>query len=152
LSLDHRLPTYSSYQCLANINQTQQTTFAGSLTADERVMLSREGLTGAGFGGEEPGTTAYLGATVPYKGGAPELYHLSMSDSQVVRTLISGPDDTSAPDPVGDPTDDMPTMLRRWAAVRRAQFLPNTEFVDFTTFLEFYDLEIGDIVNLTYPR
>ena len=163
LKVDHALPGYASYQPLARLNRTQQTTFAGALTADERNALEREGLPGEGFGGEEPGTTQYLGSLPgePYKGGAPELYHKSLVGVEVVRTLISGPDDTSAPDPVGDPTNDMPTMCRRWASVRRARKLPWTEFIDGETFFvvgndpatatPLYQLELADIINLTLP-
>lgn len=154
IKVDHRVPTYASYQCLTNLNQTKQNTFAGSLTADERAMLSRDGLPNAAFFGEEVGSTQYLGAMAgePYKGGAPELYDLLLHDSQIVRTLISGPDDTSAPDPIGDPALTMAEMAGDFVSVRRSQFLPWTEFVDFDTFLEFYELEIGDIPNLTYPN
>lgn len=148
--IEHRAPTYRAYQNYANRNWTQQTSFAGALTAEERSRLTRKGLYSEQFTGEEPGTAAYFGVDDPSLGGAPELYHLTLSDSQAVDTLISGQNDTDVIDPAAPRT--VPDYQAIWNAERRAQFLPWTEFVDISTFLDFYDLEIGDIVMFTYPR
>lgn len=148
-ALSHNLPSYVGYQGYGNVNQAQQSTFASSLTEDERAMFTRIGYLAEAFIGEEPGTTTYVGSTVTWRGGAPELYHLSLSDSQVVRTLISGPSDTEETT-TGVVSPD--TDLQSWASVRRSQNLPWVEFIDVTVGLDFYALELGDIVNVVFPR
>lgn len=148
-ALSHNLPTYVGYQAYGNVNQVRQETFASSLTEDERAMYTREGYLTEAFIGEEAGTSTYVGSVVTWRGGAPELYHLSLSDSQVVKTLISGPSDTDETT-TGVPSPD--SDLRSWASVRRSQNLPWVEFVDVTVGLDFYTVELGDIVNVVFPR
>jgi len=153
LKLTHRLPQYAAYQCMGNINQTKQVNFAGTLTQAERQYLEREGMIGTHFAGEEI-TTQYLGSGEwEFQGGAPELYHKSLSESQLIRTLISAPADDSVMDPIEDITNTMSTQLARFVAVRRSVFLPWTEFLDFElTTMEHYTLELGDAVNFIYPK
>lgn len=146
-AIDHNAPTYSGYQAYGNVNWTDQTVFSSSLDAEEREQFTRKGYITAAFYGENFGTTAYTGAT-SWQGGAPELYHLSLSDSQLVETLIAGPDDTSQ---IVDSLS-VDEYLQDWSSVRRSQNLPWMEFIDITVGLDMYALELGDIVNLTFPR
>lgn len=151
LKIDHSAPAYVGYQSYANLNWTQQTQFSSSLAAEDRDQYTRKGSYSDAFYGEEPGTTQYLGGTVTFRGGAPELYHLSMSDYQLVATLISGATDDAVPDPATG-YKIKTNYQASWSSIRRSQNLPWREFVDGSYGLDFYDLELGNIVNLTYPR
>lgn len=156
MQLDHSAPSYKAYQGFGNVNQVQQTNFADSLTPDEREQFSRKGFFTENYHGEDPGSTSYLGP-VAYKGGAPELYHLSMSESQEVSTLISGPTDLDF-DFLFAPPPELPNFvgvleyLMNWSAVRRALFLPWLEFVDIVVGIEFFGLELGHIVKFTHSK
>jgi hypothetical protein len=151
LRIEHNAPTFTGYQAYGNINWFQQSTFASSLTEAERNQYTRKGFYTPGYFGEDPGTTSYLGP-VSYLGGAPSLYHLSMSDSSLIETLISGPDDTSDIDPSAVPFQSVETNLADWSSIRRGTKLPWTEFVDYDAGLDRYGLEIGEVVSLLLPR
>lgn len=144
IRLSHNAPKFASYQCYSNVNQFEQTTFASSLTPEERAQFERIGYPSTHFVGEDPGTTSYLGTT-PYLGGAPELYHLTLSDSEVIRTIISGETDAATPGGVS-----IDGYMATFLALRRALYLPWMEFIDISVGLEYFTLEIGDIVHLTY--
>lgn len=154
-SIDHNIPSYVGYQAYGNVNWSDQTQFATSLTPAERDQFTRKGYITEAFFGEDissPPFMAYRGDDVSWRGGAPELYHLSLSDSQVVRTLIAGPDDTSIINPLDAVNLSVEINLQDWASVRRSQFLPWMEFIDVEVGLDFYGLELGDIVTLDFPR
>jgi hypothetical protein len=148
LAVKHRTPTYAGYQGMGNLNWFAQSTFSSSLDALEREQFTRDGYIAEEFFGEEPTSTAYRGFSASWQGGAPELYHLSLSDSQLVKTLIAGPDDT---------TDIVPGLsvdeyLGDHASVRRSQNLPWVQFANMTVWIDKYFLELGDIVRLSYDR
>lgn len=158
--LTHNNVTYNGYQPHGNLNWTRQSTFADSLTPEEVEKYRREGYYTPEYYGEDPGTTSYLGP-LSWLGGAPQEYHLTMSEPQVISTLISGPDDTTVIDPdyevlsggvlVPSP-QSVEDYLGNWSSVRRSQRLPWMEFVDFSAGLEMYELELGHIVKFTYPN
>ncbi len=151
IEIDQLAPTYTGYQARGNVNWFDQRTFSSSLTdTAERDLYTREGYVTAGYFGEDPGTTSYLGP-VSFRGGAPQLYHLTMSDSQVVDTLISGPDDTTVIDAGATPPQSVENYLQDWASVRRSKRLPWIEFLDITVGLDLAHLEIGEIVRVTLP-
>jgi hypothetical protein len=151
VSINHNAPTYTGYQAIGNINWTSQQTFASSLTEPERAMFTRKGYYTLAYFGEDPGTTSYLGP-VSFRGGAPQLYHLTMSDSQLAETLIAGPDDTTVIDGSAVPPQSVENYLQDWSSVRRSQMLPWMEYIDFTAGLDMYPLELGDVVNVTLPH
>lgn len=147
IAVSHNTPTYYSYHAFGNINQQIQSDLAGVLTPDQRALYTRKGYFTAAYKGETPNATSYLG-TPSYQGGAPQLYHLTLSQAPDTLTLISTPDDTTVP--FGGSTVDF--YLIQWSAVRRAQMLPWIEFLDITVGMEFYALELGNIVNVIVPR
>lgn len=141
--ITHNEPTYYEVQGYANKNWTLQTEFAGTVSASAQAAYRRKGYSAASYVGEDGASaTAYLGAVSDpllktAQGGAPQNYHRTMTKLQDVETWISCYSDA-----------DADTMLSAWEAVRRAQFLPWTEFVDFTVDLSFFQLELGDVVKL----
>jgi hypothetical protein len=153
LEIDHAAPGYASYQCYGNINWVDQTAFAGSVTQVERDRYTRKGYRAPAYYGEEPDSTQYLGATEAYLGGAPQLYHKSMSGVQLVATLISAEADDSIPD-ITPPANawNVDTYLGAFISLLRAESLPWHEFIDISIGLEYFQLELGHIVNFNYPR
>jgi hypothetical protein len=154
IALDHAAPSFASYQCYINVNNATQNSFSTSLDSDARDMLTRKGKFCEPFFGEEPSSQQYLGATVAYLGGAPQLYHLSMDRTpQVISTLISGATDTAVPD-TNPPANawDMDTYAGAFISVRRAKNLPWLEFTTWPVGLDFYDKEIGHILSMTHSR
>lgn len=153
VALDHNLPTYSSYQAIVDVNWTNQTVFASSLTESQKLTYTRQGYPAAAYFGEEPSSTAYLGAVsgAPYLGGAPQLYDLTLKPSPVIPTLISAATETTIPDSGRWPTLDVIGYASNWSSVARSQHLPWMEFIDIAVGLEFYELEIGSIVNFQFP-
>ena len=137
-------PTYYAVQGVGNKNWILQSSFAGSVAANVQALYRRDGYSTTSYVGEDGITvTAYLGSVSNVllktsEGGAPQKYHQSMTLLNGQDTLISCYSDR-----------DCDTMLQAWSAVRRAQFLPWTEYADFATDLSFFQLEIGDVVNLT---
>lgn len=153
IKIDHADPTYYEIQGYANQNWMQQSDFATSLTADQLATYQRPGYYGTSYFGEQPTATTYLGPEFAapgfdassgygvWAGGAPQLYHKSMTAQTDVNTLISCGNDT-----------DAAVELADWAAVRRAQFLPWLEFVDVNVDLSYYQLELGNIATLDLTR
>ena len=128
--LDHLQPQFYRFQAYMSKNWLAQTDLAASLTPDEQAVWRRPGiylLQSAGVG------TTY--------NDAPELYNKSLAVSPVLSTLLSGAFDEL----------DLP-FLETWMETRRAMFLPWIEVVSVTVGIEFYTLELGDVVNLVTTR
>lgn len=146
MKVDHLEPTYYAVQGYANANQLQQTDFADSVSVSTRALYSRKGYYNSSYVGEDGSSaTAYLGSNPNYRlfqGGAPQLYHRTMTVLNDVKTLIS---------PYSD-RDAGGYELASWQSIRRAQFLPWVEYVDFDVDLSFYTLELGDAVKLDLDR
>lgn len=129
LKVDHVLPKYYKYQGYMSKNWSPQEDLASSLTPDERAVFSRKGLYL--IQADSVGTTY---------ADSPQLYDLTLEVAPPQDTLISA----------GDTTDS--SQLTLWMERRRAMTLPWLETVSFTVGLEFYELELGDVVNLTVER
>lgn len=148
IRIDHAAPGDYDVQGIANVNWTQQTEFAGGLTATQLANLQRDGYRTTTYGTRTAGQDAYLGPDLrpdgwgDWFGGAPDLYHKTMTRAANIRTLISSP--------VDDP--DATTALGDWQAFRRAQPLPWLEFIDLTVDLSYFQAEIGDRVTLELSR
>lgn len=128
--LDHSTPLYYQYQAYMSRNWFVQTDLASSLTPDEQAVWTRKGI----YLLQAPG----VGTTY---NDAPELYNKSLTVSPVVDTLLSG----------GFDELDLP-FLEIWMDTRREMFLPWIEIVSITVGLDFYELELGDVVSLVMPR
>jgi hypothetical protein len=118
-------PTYYGVPVIVNKNWTQQTTFAGALTADEQALYTRKGLYFDPILAPEALTYQLT----------PQEYHLLLVKAPAQETLISTDDDV-----------DVLDAAFRWALARTNQFLPWIEFVDVLTDLRFFFLELGDAV------
>lgn len=130
IKIDHTSPKYYKLQATMNRNWSSQATFATSMTPDERAVFTRKGLYQI-----QPDSVGVSYAE------SPELYSLSLTESPVLDTLLSGDNDETD-------VDD----LQRWMERRRTMFLPWIEVFSFTVNLEFFELEIGDVIRLTMPR
>jgi hypothetical protein len=128
--LDHAVPQYYQFQAYMSKNWLVQTDLASSLTPDEQAVYRRDGI----YLLQDPSVG------VSYN-DAPQLYNKSLAVSPVLDTLLSGAFDEL----------DLP-FLETWMDTRRAMFLPWIETVTLTTGIDFYELELGDIVNLTMAR
>lgn len=127
--VDHAATQYYKYQAYMSRNWTRQTDFASSLTPDEQATYSRPGLFVV-----QPDS---VGTTYA---AAPELYHKTLAVSPQIETLLSEVFSFSDVD-----------SLAQWMTTRRAIFLPWIEIVSLTVTLEFYPLELGDVVRLIIP-
>jgi hypothetical protein len=123
-------PQYHRLQALMARNWFTSDDLAASLTAEERAALSRPGLYG--IQGNSVGST--------YE-EAPERYNLTLTESPVIETLLSGWND-----------EDDALVLDAWMEVRRAMFLPWLDLVTVTVDLTYYTLELGDVVTVQIPR
>lgn len=128
--LDHSPPQYFQYQAYMSKNWIQQTDLASSLTPDEQAVYRRPGI----YKLQDPG----VGTTY---NDAPELYNKSLTVSPVLETLLSGAFDEL----------DLP-FLETWMETRREMFLPWIETASLTTGIDFYEEELGNVINLTNPR
>lgn len=132
IKLDHSTPLYWQYQAYMSKNWTVQTSgLATSLTADEQGVWSRKGIYKLQ---DPPG----LGTTY---NDSPQSYNKSLVTSPIVETLLSGALDEL----------DLP-FLETWMDTRRDTFLPWIEIMSITVGLEFFQLEIGDPVNMITTR
>jgi hypothetical protein len=141
LSIDHADPGDYDAQGYANANWSEQSDFATSLTADQQNLYTRAGVYAPSWRGSDPvDTTAYLNQTGvlngDWYGGAPQLYHKSMTTVKDVKTIISCANDL-----------DAQTYLAGWEALRRSVHLPWVEFIDVTLDLCYLQLELGDAVQ-----
>lgn len=127
--IDHAATQYYKFQAYMSRNWTRQTDFATSLTPDEQATYSRPGLFLVQP--DSVGTTYDL---------APELYHKTLAVSPQIDTLLSEVFSFSDVD-----------SLAQWMTTRRAIFLPWIEVVSLTVGLDFYELELGDVVRLIIP-
>lgn len=129
--LDHAPTQYYKYQAYMHRNWLRQTDFASSLTPDEQATYSRPGLYLI-----QPDSvgTSYL--------DAPELYHKTLTVSPVIDTLLS--------QEFNSPTDT--DSLAQWETTRRIMFLPWIEVITITVGIEFFELELGDVVRLFVDR
>lgn len=130
--IDHALPTYYQISCVAARNWSQQQDLAGVLTPYERGALSRPGLA----------VTQYALAGINYA-AAPQLYNLSLAISPEISTLLSSGN--------GDDSIEM-ARTRLWLDRRRSRFLPWIETISGLFGIEFYTVELGDVITLTVPR
>jgi hypothetical protein len=130
IDIERLEPRYHRLQALMARNWFTSDDLAASLTAEERAALSRPGLYG--IQGNSVGST--------YE-EAPERYNLTLTESPVIETLLSGWND-----------EDDALVLDAWMEVRRAMFLPWLDLVTVTVDLTYYTLELGDVVTVQIPR
>lgn len=132
IEVTHDVPGYYRIQAICDKNWTHTDDVATGLDPDDRALRTRKGL--------------YLkqddavGDTYADK---PELYDLTLVESPIIETLVSGD---------GDDTEDEP-ILASWMEVERFNGLPWLERVQrINVGIEFYEQELMDVARLTFPR
>lgn len=132
IEVAHDVPGYYRIQAIADKNWTQTSDIATGLDADDRAARTRRGL--------------YLkqddavGNTYADK---PELYDLTLVESPIIETWVSGDGDDAA----------NADVLAAWMEVKRFNGLPWQERIQRVTVgLEFYDRELMDVARLTFDR
>lgn len=130
VKIDHAQPLYYKFQAVINKNWSIQSDLATSLTPDQRA-----GFLNAGINVVQDDSVGTLYAD------SPELYDLTLAVSPVIMTLVSAGYD-----------EDATAIITEWMERRRFMYLPWIETITMTVGIEFYALELGDVVNFTFPR
>ena len=130
LRIAHAAPTYYRLNSLGSKNWQIVSDLADVLTPEERDHLTRPGLTVQ--------QDLYTGASYA---DSPQSYHLSMSESPVIETLLSGFNDLA----------DLPRQ-GLWMDTRRGCLLPWLETVTLRTGMDRYDHEIFDVVSIDFTK
>jgi len=130
IRIEHATPTYYRLQAQMNTNWRIISNPATALLPEELAILTRDGLTQI--------QADAIGVTYADK---PELYNLTLVQSPLIETLLSGDDEFYDAE-----------YLVQWMEVRRSTFLPWMETVTVTVGLEYFELELGNVVTLEVPR
>lgn len=131
LRVEHASTKYYKFQAYMSKNWLLTPDgLASSLTPEERALRARKGLY---YMQPETEGTAYA--------DAPQLYSLSLEVSPPIETYLSA----------GYAEEELP-VIERWALQRKLMFQPWIETISCTVGIEFYALELGDVVRLTLDR
>jgi len=131
-------PTYYSFNFIFNKNWKVQNQFLAAVSDEDVARFSGKGRYGSGveqgiIAGDPPISDPY--------GNIPEQYHKTMVQGSEVETLLSA---ISSSDALNQGT--------AWFRLRRQMLFPFLEFIDITVGLRAYTLDLGNVVQLTYPR
>jgi len=138
--VEHALPQYHRLQAYMNKNWSVQTSLVDSLSPNEQAYLTRKGL--------HLKQAASVGTTYA---AAPELYDLTLVESPVLETILSGGSDGDLLIAGGDDAADS-AVLSGWLDLKREILLPWLETLSVQVGVEFYGLELGDAVNVTMDK
>lgn len=131
-------PNYYSYNFIFNKNWKVQSEFVGAVPDEDIAKYSSKGRFGSGVDqGIIPGDPP---VSPPYA-NIPEQYHLTMAEGSETETLLSAFDAT-----------DAYLQGTAWFRQRRAIFFPYLEFIDLTVGLRAWQLELGEVVQITRDR